>query len=64
MTVMSTQIFILSLFTTVSIVRFIKGYITRNREFNFVDEVNGTIAHTVVLGAVFLIVFGVVSIFN
>ena len=61
---MSTQIFILSLFTTVSIVRFIKGYITRNREFNFVDEVNGTIAHTVVLGVVFLVIFGVVSIFN
>jgi hypothetical protein len=61
---MSTQIFILSLFTTVSIVRFVKGYITRNREFNFIDEVNGTITHTVVLGAVFLVIFGVVSIFN
>lgn len=61
---MSTQIFILSLFTTVSIVRFIKGYFTRNCEFNFVDEINGTIAHTVVLGVVLLVVFGVVSIFN
>ena len=61
---MSTQIFILSLFTTVSIVRFIKGYITRNREFNFNDEVNGFITHTIVLGVVFFVVFGVVSIFN
>jgi hypothetical protein len=61
---MNTQIFILSLFTIVSIVSFIKGYFTRNREFNFVDEINGTIAHTVVLGVVFLVVFGVVSIFN
>lgn len=61
---MSTQIFILSLFTTVSIVRFIKGYITRNREFNFNDEVNGFITHTIVLGVVFFVIFGVVSIFN
>lgn len=61
---MSTQIFILSLFTTVSIVRFIKGYITRNHEFNFTDEVNGFITHTIVLGVVFFIIFGVVSIFN
>lgn len=61
---MNTQIFILSLFTTVSIVRFIKGYITRNREFNFTDEVNGFITHTIVLGVVFFVIFGVVSIFN
>jgi hypothetical protein len=59
---MNAQIF-MTLIAVVSVIRFIKGYMTRKREFNFNDEVNGLIAHTTVVFGVYGITYLIVSLF-
>ena len=59
---MNAQIFI-TLIAVVSVIRFIKGYMTRKREFNFEDEVNGFFAHTTVVFGVYGVTYLIVSLF-
>ena len=59
---MNAQIF-MTLIAVVSVIRFIKGYMTRKREFNFDDEVNGLITHTTVVFGVYGITYLIVSLF-
>lgn len=58
---MNAQIFMM-LIAGVSIIRFFKGYVTRKREFDIVNEVSGFIAHLFVVFAVYGIVYLIVNI--
>ena len=59
---MNAQVFMM-LITMVSVTRFIKGFATRKQESDFSDEVNGFITHLIVVFAVYMIVYSVLSFF-
>lgn len=60
---MNTQVFIL-LIAIVAIIRFFKGITSRNKEINVSDEINSFVTQTVVTLVLYIIIYGVISLFN
>jgi hypothetical protein len=60
---MNTQIFIL-LIAAVAIIRFVKGIFSKNKQQDIKEEVNGFFTQSIVTIVAFLIINGVMNIFN
>lgn len=60
---MNTQVFIL-LIAIVAIVRFFKGITSRNKEINVSDEINSFVTQAVVTLVFYVIIYGVITLFN
>lgn len=60
---MNTQVFIL-LIAIVAIIRFFKGITSRNREINVSDEINSFVTQAVVTLVFYIIIYGVITLFN
>ncbi len=59
---MDAQIFMM-LITVVLVIRFIKGYATRKREFNLNNEVKGIFAHSFLTFGAYGIIYLITNIF-
>jgi len=60
---MNTQVFIL-LIAIVAIIRFFKGITSRNKEINVSDEINSFVTQAVVTLVFYVIIYGVITLFN
>ena len=60
---MNTQVFIL-LIVIVAIIRFFKGITSRNREINVSDEINSFVTQTIVTLVFYVMIYGVITLFN
>ena len=59
---MNAQIFMM-LIIVILVIRFIKGYTTRKREFNLDNEVKGIFAHSFLTFGVYGIIYLITNIF-
>ena len=60
---MNTQVFVL-LIAIVAIIRFFKGITSRNREINVSDEINSFVTQTIVTLVFYVMIYGVITLFN